>query len=108
MEMQENYENFLKENILYSATKIMINEKLFLILFDYYKWEKTKNQGVNLFCINSDGCCVWQAFMRNKEFDDLIVSIVKEANSYFANSWQCYRFIINIDDGSLIYDSFTK
>ncbi|REG88754.1 hypothetical protein [Flavobacterium aquicola] len=85
----------------------VLNDGRILVLENYYKYEN--EQKSNLYCLNQNIEIEW--FLPtgiDEDGVDNYVGFTTNGNQIFANTWNCFRVEIDIENGEIINKQFTK
>lgn len=85
----------------------VLNDGRILVLENYYKYENGHKS--NLYCLNQNIEIEW--FLSSIIVEDRVdnyVGFTTNGNQFFANTWNCFRVEIDIENGGIINKQFTK
>ena len=85
----------------------ILNDGRVLVMENYYGYENLGNS--NLYCINQNLEIEWFVQPEKKgERIDQFVGFTTKGNKIYANTWDCFRMELNIENGTIVNKEFTK
>lgn len=92
----------------FSNFEVLENGKV-LVMENYFNYDNGDKS--NLYCINQDIEIEWFAEIRKeneKKGIDYYVGFTTSGNKVFANTWDCFRLEIDLENGKILSTKFTK
>lgn len=92
----------------FSNFEVLQNGKV-LVMENYYNYDNGNKS--NLYCLNQDIEIEWFAQIREKSDKngiDYYVGFTTNGNKVFANTWDCFRLEIDLENGKILSSQFTK
>jgi outer membrane protein assembly factor BamB len=72
------------------------------------QWDGQVKNDRNLFCVDAAGTTIWIAETPDRSGPDAYVSLRVVDGRVVANSWSCYRVVLDDSTGEILETVFTK